>query len=248
MKIEKNFKRLQRNDQISKVLGYLRGEGRVIPMIFDGKKCYGFLDERLFISTRLNTKQKIRGFDIKVEVVGEEISPEDAAREMIKSYCRFAPVGENDKNIYGYLKATTAIRELIQTKGGINVRKISDPVISLMKDEPMGKAINLLKNLIAVPLVDENNRLYGTIEKRYLIKFIADQKRPERGAYVSDKGESVSRPANLYSSKFAPTCAEDSELNEEVLGYLDDFGYCFACRGGEVKGIIAPLTILRALL
>ena len=54
----KDFKLVDKNDEISKVFGYFYGESD-FPIVMDGKKPWGIIDERRLIKTKLSKKEKI---------------------------------------------------------------------------------------------------------------------------------------------------------------------------------------------
>ncbi|MDY6985213.1 MAG: CBS domain-containing protein [Candidatus Thermoplasmatota archaeon] len=253
MDVEKSFSKVQRTEPISRVLGYLKGASDVLPMVFDGKKCYGFIDERLFISTKLDTNQQIKGFDVRAKTMDESKSASEIAEEMLRSYCSYAPFGKNEKekSIEGYIKASTVIRELLKEKSsGKNAELLAKPVIALKKDDTIGKAINFLKNFRAVPIVDEKGMLYGCVEQRgNILDLLADRERPRQGAYVSTKEERVfKKPVVNYSTKFAPKCDVNSAIDENLVGIMDTYGYCFVCRDNKPIGILTPPDILKVLV
>ncbi len=253
MDVEKSFSKVQRTEHISRVIGYLKGSSDVLPMVFDGKKCYGFIDERLFISTKLDTNQQIKGFDVRVKTMDESKSISDIAEEMLRSYCSHVPFGKNEKeeSIEGYIKASTVIRELLKEKSaGKNAELLAKPVIALKKDDTIGKAINFLKNFRAVPIIDEKGKLYGCVEQKgNIINLLANRERPREGTYVSTKeGKVFKKPVVSYATKFAPKCDVNNVIDEGFVDIIDAYGFCFVCRDDKPIGILTPIDILRALV
>lgn len=253
MDVEKSFSKVQRTEPISRVMGYLKGASDLLPMVFDGKKCYGFIDERLFISTKLDTNQQIRGFDVRVKTMDESKSASEIAEEMLRSYCSCVPSGKNEKeeSIEGYIKASTVIRELLKEKrAGKNAESLAKPVIALKKDDTIGKAINFLKNFRAVPIIDEKGKLSGCVEQRgNIMDLLANRERPRQGTYVSTKEERVfKKPIVNYATKFAPKCDGNNDIDESFIDIIDEYGYCFVCRDDKPIGILTPLDILRAIV
>jgi predicted transcriptional regulator len=253
MDIKKSFSRVQRTETVSRVLGYLRGASDVLPMVFDGNRCYGFVNERLLISTRIDTNRQIKGFDVRVRTVSDSNSVSEIAQEMLRSYCPHAPYGKNDReeSIEGYIEADTVSRELLKEKTiGRNAGSIAKSVVTMRKNDSVGKAINLLKNFRAVPIVDDEDRLYGCIEQRgNLIELAMDRERPRQGTYMSTNEEGIfKRSVIQYSTKLTPQCDAGSALNEELMETIDTYGYCFVCTDGRPSGLITPLDILHALV
>jgi len=250
MDIEKSFSRVQRSDTVSRVLGYLRGETEVLPMVFDGNKCYGFVDEKLFISTKLHTNQQIKGFDVRVRVMSESNSTDEIVKEMLRSYCPYVPFGKSEKDIEGYIKACTVIRALFrENRINKSAGAIARPITFLKKDDNIGKAINLLRNFRAVPVVDDDGKLYGCIEQRGgLIDLLADRERAGQGTYVSTKDESVFKKEVInYATKFVPACEINSAVDESMISLLELHGYCFVHRDNKPAGIITTLDLLKVM-
>jgi predicted transcriptional regulator len=250
MDIEKSFSRVQRSDTVSRVFGYLRGETEVLPMVFDGNKCYGFVDEKLFISTRLHTNQQIKGFDVRVRVMNESNSTDEIVKEMLRSYCPYAPFGKSEKDIEGYIKACTVIRALFkENRINKSAEVIARPITLLKKDDNLGKAINLLRNFRAVPIIDNDGKLYGCIEQRgNLIDLLADRERSRQGAYVSTNDVSVfNREVINYATKFVPSCEAKSAIDENMISLLELNGYCFVHRDNKPVGIITTLDLLKVI-
>jgi len=164
MKVEKKFSKVQRKDPVSRILGYLKGQSNSLPIVFNAERCYGFINEGLLISTKLDMNQQIKGFDTNVKTMSDSKSASDIANEMLRSYCPYVPFGESDQeeSISGYIKACTVINELLKEKSlNKDAGSISKPVVVLNKDDSVGKAINFLKNFVAVPLVDETEKFTG---------------------------------------------------------------------------------------
>jgi predicted transcriptional regulator len=252
MKVEKKFSKVQRKDPVSRILGYLKGQSNSLPIVFNGERCYGFINEGLLISTKLDMNQQLKGFDTNVKTMNDSKSASDIAEEMLRSYCPYAPFGENDReeSIFGYIKACAVINELLKEKSlNKDAGSISKPVVVLNKDDSVGKAINFLKNFRAVPLVDVTEKLYGCIEQRgNFLELAADRERPRRGTYMSTKDESIfKKPVIHYATKSAPACETSSAVGQEIIDTLDTYGYCFVCRASRPVGILTPLDVLKVL-
>jgi len=249
MNFEKKYTKVDRTDPVSRVAGYLKGETETVPMVFDKNACYGFINERLLILTRLNPKQKIRGRDIKVKVMKADEEPLNVTREMIKTNCNMVPIGKNEKNVFGYTTSSLVIEELMKDlKIGYRMGDVAVPVIILRKKDTLGKAINPLRNFKALPVVNDRGKLEGAIEARVIIEASVEKERSGLGTYIAEKDSVFNRPVSSFSSQFSPNCDVRDLLNKKIVDYLQTYGYCFVCKDGKPIGIITPLRILKYLM
>ena len=249
MNFEKKYTKVDRNDPVSRIAGYLKGETKTVPMVFDKNICHGFVNERLLILTRLNPKQKIRGHDIKVKVMKTDEEPLNIAKEMVKANCNMVPVGEDEKNVFGYTTSSHIIEDLTKDlKIGYKMGDVAVPVITLKKKDALGKAINPLRNFKALPIINDGGKLEGGIESRVIIEASVEKERMELGTYSSEKNSAFTRPVSSFSSPFSPNCDFQDILNEKIIDYLKTYRYCLVCKDMKPIGIITPLRILKYLI
>ena len=249
MNFEKKYTKVDRNDPVSRIAGYLKGETKTVPMVFDKNICHGFINERLLILTRLNPKQKIRGHDIKVKVMKTDEETLSIAKEMVKANCNMVPVGEDEKNVFGYTTSSHIIEDLTKDlKIGYKMGDVAVPVITLRKKDALGKAINPLRNFKALPVVNDRGKLEGAIEARVIIGASVEKERSGLGTYIAEKDSVFNRPVSSFSSQFSPNCDVRDLPNKKIVDYLQTYGYCFVCKDEKPIGIITPLRILKYLL
>ena len=184
-------------------------------------------------------KTKVSKFVVRVPtlVPGEGIL--EAAEKILNSGMRALPVLKGGK-LYGILSES----DIIKTAEGINVNDIiSRPVITISKDDTIGKARKILKNenISRLPVVDDG-KVVGIVSDMDMAKTLIKSERemsPEKVPTMDLPVETIMSKANVV---------EFGESFEKVKKHMESQDECIFVKNGEPIGIITARDILEKMI
>ena len=170
--IRKNYIKVDINDYISKVIGKLTPE-QPNAFVFDKKRFVGVVDYRKFIRLRMDpSKTKIRKVTTKVPKLNLSTSITETARLLETADTHALPVLKSGQ-VVGIVYFFDALKQLKSNPkiGKIQISEIMKKLITLNENEPLSKALNILKqkHISRIPIVDDANKLLGILSEFDLI-------------------------------------------------------------------------------
>ena len=232
----KDFKLVDKNDEISKVFGYFYGESD-FPIVMDGKKPWGIIDERRLIKTKLSKKEKIKDFVVGVPKLDATYSIEKAKQKMVKSGIDTIIV-TSEKDILGYVNAIDLIKKIgVEGKAETFMRYI-EPID---ENESIGNAINQMKkaNERILPILT-GKKFYGILGIKNILRIITTHKKTTD--YHQERTTLLDAPVKGYAEP-AVTNNPNDDL-KDIIDVLEEQGFAVICKNKEYLGIIEPMDLL----
>lgn len=236
--VRKDFKKVDKNDRVSKVFGYLYGEAP-FPIVFDGKKPWGVIDERRLIKSKLSGDEKVKDFVVGVPKL-------DATYSLIKAKDRMKKSGVDviivtkEGEILGYVTAIDIAKESgIDKKAGDLMREV-EPI---NEEDEIGDAINLMRkrNERILPVLS-NKKFAGFIGVRNILKLLTTHEKVTD--YHQEKTSLLEAPVKGYMEVGVKVCSP-LEDGEKVADLIEEQGFAVVCKGKEYMGIIEPADLLK---
>lgn len=236
--VRKDFKIIDKKEGISKIFGYLKKEAH-FPIIMDGKKPWGIIDERRLIKSRLLGNEKIKDFVIGVPKIDMSYSIRKAKEIMLKSGVDKLIVTSN-KELIGYITAIDVARELGNNK---NAELLMRYVEAINEDDCIGDAINMMKrqNEKVLPVLS-NNKFSGIIGIRNIISLISTHEKITN--YHQEKTSLLDAPVKGFMERGIKTCSPKDGI-KDIVEILDEQEFAIVCKNREYLGIIEPIDLLR---
>ncbi|RLF47542.1 MAG: hypothetical protein DRN29_02235 [Thermoplasmata archaeon] len=237
--VRRNFREIDKNEEISKIFGYLYGETD-FPIIMDGKRPWGIIDERKLIKSKLSGKEKIKDFVVGVPKLDATYSIAKAKNKMIKSGVDKIIVTK-EKELLGYVTALDIAKE-IGLKG--NAESLMREIDAIEEDFEIGETINLMKkqNEKILPVVS-NKKFCGVISVKNILKVITTHEKITD--YHQEKTSLLAAPVKGYMESGVRTCNPKDDA-KKIIEIMEEQGFVIVCKNRNYLGIIEPMDLLRA--
>ncbi len=235
--VRKDFKEIDKNEEVSKIFGYLYEE-KDFPIIMDGKKPWGIIDERRLIKTKLSGREKVKGFVVGVPKLDASYSIRKAKEKMVKSGVDVIIVTSN-KELLGYVTALDIAKKIGIDK---NAEMLMRYVDGVGEDDEIGEVINLMKkrNERFLPVLD-GNKFLGIVCVRDILKVITTHEKITD--YHQEKTSLLEAPIKGFMERGVKVCSPYEK--EELIDIMEEQGFAVVCKNNEYMGIIEPLDLLR---
>ncbi|PKK86163.1 MAG: hypothetical protein CVT48_02345 [Thermoplasmata archaeon HGW-Thermoplasmata-1] len=244
--VNRDFKPVDKKEDIRSVLGYLTGSSRTMPIVFDGKRPWGTIERKTVIKNKLNEKNKIEKFVNGLPVIDEKEEMEKAVEVLLKSGTAMLLVSSGEtlvgyvhsKDLLAHLDSGLSAKSMMEDPGRIKVMRPEDSI---------GKAINGLTSskLTVLPVVSAKGRLEGIIGIDELLKIEMTLEKPKHGDYHT---EIISNAKDLQVAGFmqeaVPCCLPDDSLGR-VAELIRENGYAVVADGDAYVGMITPDSVLK---
>ena len=236
--VRKDFREVDKNDEISKIFGYLYGETD-LPIVMDGKKPWGMIDERRLIKSKLLGNEKIKDFVVGVPKLDASYSIKKAKERMVKSGVDKIIV-TSDKRLVGYVTAIDIAKEL-----GISKRahELMEEIEAINEDDEMGDALNAMrrKNIKILPVVS-NKKFCGVISIKNVLPLTSTHEKVTD--YHQEKTSLLDAPVKGFMEVGVKTCMPNDGV-EEIIDIMEEQGFVIVCKNGEYMGVIEPIDLLK---
>jgi predicted transcriptional regulator/ribosome-associated translation inhibitor RaiA len=104
-------------------------------------------------------------------------------------------------------------------------------------------------NVIAVPVVEENNSVIGLVTSTSLLKSVIEKQRPMRGETSGESFNTDSANVSVVMSPDIPRADYDSSLMDVAMKITEkDSGIIVVEKEGRMVGVITPRDILKTLI
>jgi len=236
--VRRDFREVDKNDEISKIFGYLYGEAD-FPIVMDGKKPWGIIDERRLIKSKLSGKEKVKDFVVGVPKLDATYSIAKAKDRMIKSGVDTLIVTK-EKELLGYVTAIDIAKEIGVEK---NAELLMRSLEAVNENDEISEALNLMRrrNAKMLPVVS-NKRFVGVIGIGNILKLLTTHEKITD--YHQEKTSLLAAPVKGYMESGIKTCSLKDKA-EKIIEVIEEQGFAVVCKKGEYVGIIEPIDLLK---
>lgn len=242
---------LDKNDEVSKVLGWVRGERKELPIILDGKHPYGIPNKTALMSSRVMHKAAVAKYTQPTPVPREDTDIGDALMRMSEAYVSYLPIQKANGTLAGHVEALDLLEEVTE---GPNAGEMAHPVTILSPNDTIGKAIHSLRDrsVDPVPVIDDNGKLVGVIPLSNIIGIETGRTQSAgSGDTVPDNERLLQDTVQGFMESGVLTTSPDTPY-DEVLTQLKRTPYLIVASDGangntQIHGIIRPKDVVRAV-
>jgi len=231
-----DFKTVDKNDEIGKVLGYFY-EGGDFPIVMDGKKPWGIVDARRLLRRKLSINEKVEHFTVGVPTIDASYSIQKARQVMLKSGQPFLLVTYEGK-LLGYITAIDVATQLGNRAAG-DIMRYVEPI---NENATVANAISTLRrnNTFVLP-VTSGSRFIGVIRVRDVIRI--ETTHDKKTDYHPEK----TSPLDMQIKGIVETDIRvvEPSAKEEIVKIVDKQGFAIVCKGEEYKGLIELIDLIR---
>jgi len=169
-----NYGKVDINDRVSRVVGQFVAKKVLAVLVYDKKKFVGLVDQRKFIRVRQDlSNMKVKQVTTKVPQLQLSTKFTEAARLLNTADCHCLPVVQKHQ-IVGVVDFADVLGKLKTNPklSNIKVGEISKKPITLKENDPISKALNILKqkHISRIPIVDSAGKLMGIVAERNLFR------------------------------------------------------------------------------
>ncbi len=236
--VRRDFKKVDKNDRVSKIFGYLYGEAS-FPIVFDGKKAWGVIDERRLIKSKLSGEEKVKDFVVGVPKLDATYSIMKAREKMVKSGVDVVIVTKEGE-VLGYATAIDIAKEIGIDKKAEDLMREVEPVD---ENDEIGDVINLMRkrNERILPVVS-GKKFVGIIGVRNILKLLTTHEKVTD--YHQEKTSLLEAPVKGYMEGGIKVCSP-LEDGEKVADLIEEQGFAVVCKGKEYLGLIEAADLLK---
>lgn len=243
--VRTDYKAVDKRDGLHSVMGWIKGDSDKVPIITDGGKPFGIVNDRALMGRKLNHNAHVEQFTLSTRALPHSATLDDAMARMAEFRAPHLPVEEKGK-LLGYVSAIDLVRE-----SGVEctARDVCVPVTNLRENQTLGEALHLFSQEYVdhLPVLDAQGRPRGILSRRRLLQLEAD--------YADSRGRKdaggnpvtfLDNPVQGFTDN-AITLRPDADA-EAVLEALESWGYALVeDKAGHLVGIVTPETLARTL-
>lgn len=241
-----DFKAVDKRDGIHSVMGYVTGDNPKVPIITDGGKPYGILNDRAMIGTRLDPNAHVESYVLTTRALPQTASLGEVAARMAETRAAHIPIEDPRGKLAGYVSAIDVARE---QGSDLAARELSVPVTTLTGRQTLSEAKHAFSKEYVdyLPVLNGEGRIAGILPRRAILTMEAGTghsrgRKDAGGEKVSPMRESLVeghvQPATIVGQDVAM---------DKILDLLEDNGHVAVIdRAERFIGIITPETLHRA--
>lgn len=242
--IRKDFKAVDKREALNSVMGWLTGDAKKCPVIVDGEKPFGVVNERALMGRSLDGNAHVAQFTLTTRALRPDTSVEEARARMSEYRVAYLPVEDERSRVIGYVTAIDLARDVLN---GERARDLAVPVTQLRESQTMGDAVNAFHKEYVdfLPVMGEDGRLTGVLPRSHVLRFefnAGDKGRKDAGG---EKFTMLHEPVSGFMDE-APHVLPPTADRTTLLDTLEDVGYAIVGSPERAEGIVTPETLFRS--
>jgi len=258
--MDTGFLKIGSDERVSKLLGALNTGKKYYAVVFDSAtdEFLGMTSVRKMLRKRTDfSKMKVKSVtDSNTPVLSRDTTLMKAAELMFVSDSRALPVIE-DGTVFGIVSADSIIHEAVERSpiATVKARDIASPdPIFLAQDEPLGKAISLMKkhSVKRVLAVDKAGRVSGVLSLQSVMEKYLSQSTGQSPDFIStiqtkEKVSVLDTPISGELSPATKTISPDKRIGS-VLPDIESGYAVILTEKGRPVGVITRRDLLEAIV
>ncbi|MHB8584540.1 MAG: CBS domain-containing protein [Thermoplasmatota archaeon] len=246
--VRTDFRAIDKREELRVLIGWLRGEAREVPIICDGRRPYGVLNERSILNSQFSPAEKIERHVTGVPVLAPGTAVVDASQSIAENRVPFLPVG-TEKGATGYVRAVDLIRKQASLFRGSTAEQLLVPVPIIDTTATMSDVIHHMRKAVALglPVVNPEGVLSGVVRFEDAMELLTDARRQGR----RDMDGNAERPrfdavADLVDGTFQ-TVSPTASLQTILAALEEDDTVIVADAAGHVTGALTAASVASSL-
>lgn len=241
--VRTDFKEVDKRDGLHAVMGWVKGDTDKVPIVTDGGKPYGIVNDRALMSRRIDHHAKIEPYALTTRALPATATLEEAIARMAEYRAAHLPVEEKGK-LVGYVSALDVARE---ADWGRTARELCLPVTALRAGQTLGDALHVFTQeyIDYLPVLDAQGRPGAVLSRKRVLHMGAEAGERGRKDAGGEKLHFLNDPVEGFTDPSVTLSPDASQ--EDVLETLEEWGYALVQDGdGRFLGIVTPETLARA--
>lgn len=241
--LQTDFKAVDKRDELRTVMGWVAGEASKVPIILDGKRPFGIVNERAMMSRSLDERAKVDRYTLPTRALALTDSLETAREMLAKFRAPHLPVEDERGQLAGYVCAIDVARELA---AGREAREVAVPIATLSEESTMGEAVNAFQKEYVdfLPVTGGNGEVTGVLPRRAVLRMelhVGNKGRKDAGG---QKFSMIRDPVAGVMDDTPRVVAPGASL-ETVLDTLESSGYALVPGADGGLAIVTPETLFQ---
>lgn len=253
--VRTGFFLVDKRDDISGLVGYLRGEVTDVPIVVDDGRPFGILNERGLLRSRVHPDAHVEHYVVGTRFLPAHGSAAEAVALCLTSALPIVPV-EDHGTVVGFIRAEDLVKEMAAQAGSaVTAHEVQVPAEAVPESMGMEKAVHLLReaSLPLLPVVDELGHLTGVLRRRDAVQLLFTDGLEHRVG--GDTGFGVGKGTVDHRSEVPVQAFMDSRFARVAPGAalgtvtkaLLEFGDAVVVQGQRPAGVVTPWSVLRVL-
>lgn len=239
-----DYKAVDKRDAIQSVWGWLSGDSAKVPIVMDGNRPFGVVNERALMSRRINQAAHLESYTLPTRAIREDASLDEVARRMAEARAAHLPVEDKRGRLRGYVSALDVARA---QEREATAADLAVPVTALKHTQTIGEALHAFTQEYVdwLPILNGDGKAHAVLPRRTLMRLEANLAEKGRKDANGEKMNPLKDVVEGFSEQIVSRLPA-SASRDEVLAALDDNGYVLIeGRDGRLLGIVTPTTLLR---
>lgn len=244
--IDARFRAVSKDDDLGKVLGWLRGDARDPPVILDGKRPYAIVNLRPLMARGIHHDTHAKKVALPVPVLDADAPSAEVLEAFDSSLAPYLPVRDERGQAAGIVWAWTALQAV---EGGPSAGETVAHVPALSLQDRIEDAAHAFADhpVTHLAVADDHGRVVGVLPRTVvlLVKEFEDQgagRKDFAGRRFDARTEETVADRMEAGWKEVPVGAPFQDAADAVT----QSGYAFAVDGGHYRGLLAPAHMVRA--
>ena len=242
--VRTDYKAVDKREPLHAVKGWLVGDTEKVPIVMDGDKPFGIVNERSLMGRSLALDAHVSQFALTTRALPLTASVEEARAKLAEFRAGYLPVVDARGKLAGYVTALDLARE---TLDGQRARDLAVPVTQLREESTLGDALHAFtKEYVEyLPVLRGDGRVSGVLRRSDVLKMefnAGDKGRKDAGG---EKFTMLNDPVSGFMDE-APRFVPPDAGAEALLETLEEEGYAFVgVPQGRIEGVVTAETLFR---
>lgn len=237
-----NYKVVDKTDPLSNVLGWLRGDSNVVPIITDGETAFGIVNERAMMSRKIEHKAHLEHYTLPTRSIAKTATTQEAAARMSEFRAPYLPVHDANDKLCGYVTALDVTRDADVAR---NARDLAMPVKGLEESETLGDALHRFTEEFVpfIPVMNDGH-IVGVLPRRQIVRMGFNASDKGRRDNNGEKTNALTQRVGGFMEAAGSTLRPNASTSA-VLDVVEKWGFAIVTeRDGRMSGLITPETLV----
>jgi predicted transcriptional regulator/ribosome-associated translation inhibitor RaiA len=244
---------LRHDDKVSHAISSIISVKSPEALVFRKGSLIGVLLSRELVKKRITDPSRvtIESFVRRIDALPASSSRGEIARAMLVNDYKAIPVVD-EKGEMRILRKRDLLK-LFLKEPSLKKARAGDVMrfpFCVSRDDDIATTRSIFNdmNVIAVPVVEENNRVIGLVTSTSLLKSVIEKQRPMRGEASGESFNTDSANVSVVMSPDIPMVDYGSSLRDVAVMITErDSGIVVVEKNGKMVGVITPGDILKTL-
>lgn len=245
--VNKDYRLVDKGDDLGRALGRFRGETRTMPIVADGKRPYGIVDGRKILRSGVRRTTKIDKVAQPTPCLTADADAQEVISTLNKALAPYVPVCSDDgSRCIGYVTAEDALDAL---DARLDADRATAYAPALAPSATIGEAVQLFAqhNIERLPVVDETGYVSGVLLRADLVRMgERDNADDGRDTLAGERQNIRDEPVEGIMEGGWTEIRADAGY-EAIRAIVQQEGYTILTDDGKYAGTLDALRLIRAI-